>query len=259
MLDREIRGVVDHVEVPESAPGPIAVSMAALHGMAAEVLGAAIQERREDLGALLQLDRDLYEWERRLAHKPEGPQLTEARRHLGWAIYTATTGLYSLAYSALRVTLELSFAAVHFSANELHRRRWVGDRADFSWSKAIDADEGVLARGFLVEFNRLAADEAGQFASRAAESYRRCSQFMHGKLAATQTVPKQLTYSADVLDDWIKTGRKVGEAVLFLLYARYGEELLKDDPEGRLAETLEHTMGHLRCVRIDLGLPVEGH
>ncbi len=232
--------------------------MTALHSRAAGVLEEAIQERSEMLGALLQLDRDLSEWERRLAHKPEGHQLAEARRHLGWALYTATTGLYSLAYSALRVTLELSFAAVYFSANELHRRRWVGDRADFSWGKAIDENEGVLARAFVIEFNEFAAEEAGPYASRAQESYRRCSQFMHGKLAATRTVPTELTYSSDVLNDWIQTGRRVGEAVLFLLYVRYGEELLKSDADGKLAATLEHSLGHLKCVRTDLGLPVEG-
>lgn len=248
---------MDSVEVPEAAPGPVAESMAALHDRASDVLRDSICEQSEALGTLLQLDRDLAEWERRLAHRPEGGQLAEARRHLGWALYTATTGLYSLAYSALRVTLELSFAAVYFSANELHRRRWVGDRADFSWSKAIDENEGVLARPFVVEFNELAAEEAGPYAARAAQCYRRCSQFMHGKLAATSTVPTELAYSSDVLNDWLQTGRKVGEAVLFLLYVRYGEELLGDDADGRLAATLEHSLGHLRCVRTDLGLPVE--
>lgn len=225
--------------------------------MGSVALDESLAARSAALGRILQLDRDIYVWELNLADKPESQQLSEARRHLGWAVYSASIGLYSLAYGSLRVMLELSFAAVYFSANELHRRRWLADRADFSWTKALSQDEGVLSAAFVREFNERAAAEAGPYAEKALEHYRRCSQFMHGKFVATTRVPASLSYSDSALTEWSDTAQESAVVVLFLLYCRYGKELLSRGDRERLGATLEQTFAHLRSVRSDLGLPVE--
>lgn len=237
-------------------PGPVTTTMRALHGTAGTVLEASLAGSASQLGTVLQLDRDLAEWERALAARPETSLLSDARRHLGWSIFAAATGFYGLAYGALRVALELSFAAVDFSANELLRRRWLQDRADFSWSAALDRENGLLSPSFVQEFNEGAVHDARSFAQDAAECYRLCSQFMHGKRSATSQVPAVLAYSSDTLHDWISTAVTAKKSVLFLLYIRYGHELLPGS-DGNLAATLESSLGHLRSVRTDLGLPIE--
>ena len=228
-----------------------------LHAQVEDNIKSATNSSGSSLGRLLQLDLDILCWEQQLVSRPEVDQLTAARRELGFAIYAASGGFYLHAYAGLRLFLELSFASVYFSANELHRRRWVADRADFSWSKAFDENDGVMAVSFVREFSDTAAKDAQIFATNAAKGYRHCSQFIHGKLAVTRSLPDTLDFSLSVLSDWLDTAVNAATAVLFLLYARYGDELLPADASGRLASTVESSFGHLREVRKRLGLPIE--
>jgi hypothetical protein len=229
----------------------------ALHTVSGNVINSAAREHGASLGRLLQLDLDIQAWEKRLSGRPEVIQLTSARRELGFAIYAASGGLYIHAYTGIRLFLELSFASVYFSANELHRRRWVSDREDFSWSRALDQNDGVLAAIFVSEFTTTAVADAAEQAKRAASAYRHCSQFTHGKLAVTGALPDKLSYSGPVLVDWISTATNSAIAVIYLLYARYGDELLPADEDGKLSATLESSFGHLVEVRRKLGLPID--
>ncbi|WP_435233248.1 hypothetical protein [Micromonospora aurantiaca (nom. illeg.)] len=228
-----------------------------LHALARENITSAVEASGADLGRLLQLDLDILCWEQRLLPRPEVDQLTAARRELGFAIYAVGSGLYLHAYAGLRLFLELGFASVYFSANELYRRKWIADRKDFSWSKALDENDGVMAQSFIREFSETAAVDAPRFARDAATSYRHCSQFIHGKLAVTSSLPSALAFSSMVLSDWLAAATDSARSLLFLLYARYGDELLPHDSDGRLASTIEFWFGHLREVRKRLGLPIE--
>jgi hypothetical protein len=227
-----------------------------LHEAASKAIDESVNNNRESLGRLLQLDIDIKKWELRLQDRPETAQLSAARRDLAFAIYAASSGAYSHAYSGLRLFLELSFASVYFSANELARRRWVSNRQDFSWSKALDQDEGILAPSFVQEFNVDASPEARIYAARAAKCYRECSQFLHGKITVTKVLPETLSYSEQVLRNWITVACDAAECTLFLLFCRYGTELLADD-DGVLHATLEYSFSHLMIVRKTLGLPVD--
>lgn len=228
-----------------------------LHAEAGGNITSSTSEAAPKLGQLIQLDLDIEIWEKSLLARPEAKQLTAARRELGFATYAVSGGLYLHAYAGLRLFLELCFAAVYFSANELHRRRWVADRADFSWSKALDRENGVLAPSFVREFSETASQDAQYFADSAAKCYRHCSQFIHGKLAVTDALPDQLGFNGVVLSDWLVTARDSAKAALFLLYARYGDELLPADEAGRLSSTIESSFSHLKAVREQLGLPIE--
>lgn len=236
---------------------PVRSHLLALHQESANIVRRSVDEHGAQLGRLLQLDVDIRAWEDRLSSRPEVTQLTTARRELGFAIYAVGSGLYVHGYAGLRLFLELSFAAVYFSAHELHRRKWLNDRADFSWSKALDEDQGVLAPSFIREFCVSGAAQAPSYAGQAAKCYRHCSQFLHGKDASTKLLPQTLSYSPDVLSDWLTNAISGAVAVLYLLYARYGDELLRHDDDGRLGTTLESSFSHLPEIRLVLGLPVE--
>jgi hypothetical protein len=234
--------------------GPIERQLLDLHELAASCIHASTSDHSHQLGRLLQLDVDIREWEQQLLARPETALLSNARRELGFATYSASSGLYLQAFSSLRLFLELSFAAVNFSIDELLRRQWWSDRAKFSWSRALDAQQGLLAEPMLREFMPSASVDAAYYSARAAECYDRCSQFLHGKIVATNQLPKTISYSEEVMTDWCQTARAAAETVLYLLYCRFGEELLGGD-DGRLAATLEHSFGHLPAIRKAIGLP----
>jgi hypothetical protein len=245
--------------LPVSEQKPSATSidnyLLGLHKRQESIVLLSVETRRVDLGPLMRFDLDIGFWTDEIIGRPEAKQLQDARRELGFATYAACSGLYRLAYGGLRLFLELSVAAVYFSANELHRRRWISDRADFSWAKALDEADGVLSPGFVREFLPDSVSEAPPYAAIAAQCYRHCSQFVHGKLAVTSTLPNELTFADGVLTDWIDTARKAAEAVLYMLYCRYAADIL-DEAQGKLHPTLER-FTHLRSVRRALGLPME--
>ncbi len=169
------------------------------------------------------------------------------------AEFAAASGLYRQAFASLRLFLELSFAAVYFSANELDRRKWMSDRKDFSWSRALDEDEGVLSASFVREFEPTAVQDAKSYANMAALSYRACSQFVHGKARSSARLPQRIEYDEPVLSDWCAEAARAGEAVLYLLYVRYGRDL-SAQTDQELQDVLISHFGHLMTVRAQLGL-----
>jgi hypothetical protein len=200
------------------------------------------------------LDADIGVWEKAIDGRPEHPILAVARRELGFTVYAASSGLYLLAYSNLRVFLELSFAAIEFSIDDLRRRQWLADATKFSFSGRLNLDDGFFSKAFLQVYRPDATSEAREFRTLAERSYDHCSQFVHGKMAFTNRLPETLQYSADAVADWAATARDAARAVLFVLYCRYADDLLPSDG-GRLEDTLAHSFARLWSVRKAIGLP----
>lgn len=226
-----------------------------LQGASETCAAATLAEHRAGLGEVHLLDEDLGHWLARI-EGPERSQIAAARRELALAEYSVAAGLYRQSFAGLRLFLELSFAAVHFSVNEFERRRWNSDRADFSWSAALNEDMGVLSKSFVVEFSPALRDDSRGYANAAASCYRHCSQFVHGKAAVSHAVPDNLEYRGTVVTDWCNNAKSAGEAVLFLLLVRYGNDLdaYKDDV---LSDGITSRFGHLPPIRELLGLAGE--
>jgi hypothetical protein len=228
--------------------GPIEQRLQELHTDVSSCLSQSARDASLELGTLLQNEADIGMWQQRAARHPTSLLLENARRELSFAIYSVASGLYLQAFSNLRLFLELSFASVHFSMHELEWRRWLDNRLDFSWSAALNKDDGILSPGFVREFFPRAMDDAPRFGADAVRVYRDCSQFIHGKTVATSRLPRAISYRADVLLDWCANAKDATACVLYLVYCRYADELLPDD-DGRLVETLEHSFSHLPSVR----------
>jgi hypothetical protein len=235
----------------EKRAGEIERTLLDLHAAAARCLSLATEQHAAKIGKVLQHDIDIGLWEAGIRHRYEVQLLGGARRELGYSVYCASTGLYAQAFSSLRLFLELSFATVAFSVNELEWRKWRDDRKDFSWSNALDKEEGVLSPSFVREFYSDAAADAPTYREMAQRTYRHCSQHIHGKLAVTRSLPQVLEYKPEALMTWCSTANNAAESVLYVLYCRYGDTLLPND-DGRLAATLEHSFSHLASVRRSL-------
>lgn len=215
----------------------------------------ALRDHRASLGEVHLLDQDVGQWLQKVLGQ-EREQIAAARRELALAEYAIASGLYRQAYASLRLFLELNFAAVHFSVNEFERRQWNSDRADFSWSGALDEDRGVLAKGFVLEFAPTLKDDAAQYARTAARCYRHCSQFVHGKASVAKTLPESLEYRESVVADWCDSAKRAGEAVIFMFLVRYGFDLNAYEDDD-LSEIVTSRFGHLIPVRDLLGLAAE--
>jgi hypothetical protein len=203
------------------------------------------------LGEVHQGDADFALWLNYL-EGPTIPMMTAARRELALAEYSAASGLYRQSFASLRLFLELNFAAVYFSVNELERRRWVSDKFDFSWSKALNTETGILSEIFVSEFSPDLITVAKEYSQSTQACYRYCSQFIHGKHKDSERLPTTLEYSADVLTEWCEKAKQATEVVLFMVYIRYGE-VAYDSANDDLRTMLLSRFGHISQIRTRLG------
>ena len=210
----------------------------------------SLEKHPKIFGNLHQMDEDLMRWSNVMPECLVGQFLT-ARREFTMATYCAASGMYQQAYSGIRFFLELSFASVYYSLYEFERRQWMMDRIDYSWSKGMDRNDGILSSKFVEVFQPNLASHAKEFFEKATVTYRHCSQFIHGKASMYKTLPKAVMYSEEVLQDWAKYAQYAGDASLFLLLVRYADLL---DGNDQLVDVVEAGFGRLLGVRKMIGL-----
>jgi hypothetical protein len=212
---------------------------------------STLASHRIQLGEVHQSDADLALWLNYL-DGPTVPMMITARRELALAEYSAASGLYRQSFASLRLFLELNFAAVYFSVNELERRRWISDRVDFSWSSALNSDTGILSEMFVSEFASDLSLAATDHSRLAQSCYRYCSQFIHGKHKDSERLPTALEYSSDILTEWCEKAKQATEVVLFVFYVRYGE-IADVKANDDLRTMLLTRFGHIPQIRSRLG------
>jgi hypothetical protein len=212
---------------------------------------STLSSHQIQLGEVHQGDADFALWLNYL-EGPTIPMMTAARRELALAEYSAASGLYRQSFASLRLFLELNFAAVYFSVNELERRRWISDKLDFSWSNALNAETGILSDVFVSEFSPELITVAADHSRSAHACYRYCSQFIHGKHKDSERLPTTLEYSSDVLTEWCEKAKQATEVVLFMVYVRYGD-IADDSANDDLRTMLLLRFGHISQIRSRLG------
>jgi hypothetical protein len=204
----------------------------------------------------LSLEADLGLWLTALEDRPEVAQYRTAHRDLGLGFYSACSGLYRQAFSSLRAFLEVSMAAIRFSAAELERRQWVSGRRDVSWTDVTSVDTGLYSVAYLREFMPDALDEREEILSDAKLAYRRCSEYLHGNVATSALLPEGVQYAPGVVDEWRSMSVKALRALHHSFFVRYFNDLTMHS-KARIEPALEQHFAHLKSVRLALGLPVE--
>jgi hypothetical protein len=199
---------------------------------------------------------DLASWLEVLKERPEAPVLQAATREYQFALLALASGQYRAAFSALRLALELSLAAVLWSANERELREWQRGQRDSNWSALIDHENGVLSKQFVRLFSEVLVEEVAQYRASAAAVYRECSEYVHGNAHTHRSLPDQLVFDEDPFAAWHAKASVVRLSVSFALAARYLADL-NPESRARLENMLLDNLGHSTGVRLTLGAPIE--
>jgi len=199
---------------------------------------------------------DLALWIAELGMRPEVPVLQVALREYQFALLALSAGHYRAAFTALRLTLELNFAAVQWSANERELREWRRGQRDSNWSALSDNENGILSKQFVRLFSEGLADEAAQYRASAVAVYRECSEYVHGNAHTHRSIPEQLLFDEALFEVWQEKASVVRLTISFALAARYLSDL--DPPaRSRLENMLIDHLGHSVGVRMLLGATTE--
>lgn len=169
-----------------------------------------------------------------------------AQQMLGDALGHVACSDYRLAFYSLRAFLELSLAAIRYSAYELELRQWEVGGKDVSWSLLTDDDVGCFSKAFVSGFITGLADECKHYQSLARRAYRKCSEYVHSNPTSHS--------SHGVLDEariheWADLFDAAWTSVVFAFAARYLSEISPTSIDTDLSDTLDTYLGHFEEVR----------
>ena len=129
---------------------PVKSHYTQLHTKCAEVLTESFAgPRAADMAKSHAFIADLALWIGEMGSRPEAPVLQAAMREYQFSLLALSFGQYRAAFSALRLSLELCFAAIQWSANERELREWKRGQRDSNWGSLVDSDNGILSKQFV--------------------------------------------------------------------------------------------------------------
>ena len=129
-------------------------------------LTLSLERHPKIFGNLHQMDEDFMCWSNVMPEYLVG-QFLAACREFTMATYCAASGMYQQAYSGIRFFLELSSASIYYSLYEFERRQWMTDTIDYSWSKGINKDDGMLSPKFVEVFQPILTSHSKEFFEKA--------------------------------------------------------------------------------------------
>jgi hypothetical protein len=228
----------------------------ALHATSGTNIGSFTADYAPQLRRIMSLESDLGLWFELLDPRPETQELISSRRDFGFALYAASCGMYRMAFASTRSFLEVSAFTIRMSASEYERRRWVHGRRDLTWAAVTSSDDGLYSASFLNEFCSEAREESEQVKGSMVSSYRRCSEYLHGAVAASSLLPERLLYDKDLSNEWVQVALASLIVVHHALFVRYFADL-SETSRRRLDPCLETHLSHFKSIRQAVGLPVE--
>jgi hypothetical protein len=169
-----------------------------------------------------------------------------ASQLLGDALSQLACANYRLAFFCLRSFLEMSIAAIRFSAYEFELREWEASRRDVSWNTLSSDDTGCFSVNFVGAFFPQLKGESKHYQSLAKRAYREASEYVHGN-------PKShgLAHELDATraDHWFELLDGASTAAIFCFLSRYLYDIPAERLSGDLIEIIQSEIGHFAAVK----------
>ena len=165
-------------------------------------------------------------------------------------------GIYRQAFAGLRLSLEMLFGMVYFSAHELEYIEWTKGTRDISWSIINDEHNGVFSCRFANAFFPELASYIPDARNRAARLYRELSEYVHGNYSTWSHEQPALEKRDDLIASYERNVREFRYLAQLVLSIRYLKQIhLSDTHVVEIHVTDE--LGTLPEIRSVYGGPVE--
>jgi hypothetical protein len=166
---------------------------------------------------------------------------------LGDGLCHLASANYKVAFYCLRSFLEMSCAAVRFSAFEYELRQWEVGNRDVSWSVISGDETGCFSKNFAAAFLPALKEETKHYASLAQRTYRECSEYVHGNPSSHDELNG---IQIERAKHWFELFSTAYTSVMFCLFVRYlsdyHEELIGD---AELNAIVIAEIGHFSSIR----------
>lgn len=205
-------------------------------------------EIAQELAEATQRIEDLTNCVKCIASRAEHFMFELALKELNQSFLAALNSQYRQSFSGQRLALELWFAGIQFSTNDLNFRKWKINEKDIVWSSLINADDGVLSIGFAHVYWPATEKRVHAYRNIAEKIYRECSQFVHGNNETHEYLPRTFGYSKDVMTTWKSNLDTITALFLYTFLIRFNDELTILNYE-KLGPQIAEILGHISEVR----------
>lgn len=220
-----------------------------------EVFASSI-ENCNFLGLVHDLAASLYDWKCVIVNAPENQLLEHCCEQLEMSCLSLLTGQYRQAYSDLRLSIEMLFGFVYFSAHRLEYVEWTLGSRDLNWRTINGEESGVLSvrfsKAFLPEAQYYVTDAFG----RANCLYRRLSEFTHGNYATWDILQPSIKKNQTFIDLYSELIPEVRYLFMLALAIRF-LKVLDQDALSKIEHHILDELNTLTEIRRLLGGPVE--
>lgn len=206
------------------------------------------QEIAQELTHATQRIEDLTNFVKRISHRVESKVFELAIRELNQSFLAALNSHYRQSFSGQRLSLELWFAGIQFSMNELSLRKWKMEKQDIVWSTLINPCDGILSVEVARIYWSSAEKRVSNYRNIAEKIYRECSQFVHGNNETHHYLPQTFGYSRKVMQAWKSNLDTITLLFCFTFLMRFNEDLTNLDYE-KLSQPITDILGHLSEAR----------
>jgi hypothetical protein len=153
---------------------------------------------------------------------------------------------YRLAFFCLRAFLEMSLAAIRFSAYEFELREWEAGIRDVTWTTLSNDDTGCFSTSFVGAFFPQLKGEAKHYQSLAKRAYREASEYVHSNPKSHAPAHELSEARAD---QWFELLDGASTAIVFCFLARYLHDIPKERLHGDLLDIVTSEIGHFVAVQ----------
>lgn len=153
--------------------------------------------------------------------RPEAKLIAAGITEYQFALYALAIGSYRHAFSSLRLSMELTLAAVHFSAHEIKYRKWTAKSEDIVWSAIVDGENGIFSNNFIGAFFPDIRTEGRGYRAMAEATYRECSEYVHGNHHTLSDSQLDRGFDAALHASWVERATTIRNIVVFSFIARY--------------------------------------
>jgi hypothetical protein len=215
-----------------------------------EVLDRTLNDREitQELTEATQRIEDLTNCIECIANRSEYFIFESAIKELNQSFLAALNSHYRQSFSGQRLALELWFAGIQFSTNDLNFRKWKTNEKDIVWSSLINPDDGILSIGFARAYWPATEKRVHLYRNIAEKIYRECSQFVHGNSQTHDFLPKTFGYSKDVIITWKSHLDTITSLFLYTFLIRFNENLTALNYE-KIGPQITEILGHISETR----------
>ncbi|MEH1835357.1 MAG: hypothetical protein V7L29_25710 [Nostoc sp.] len=209
------------------------------------------------LGKLYDYSASIQEWMDVIPSSQEKQMIDYSLEQVEFSCLSLLSGMYRQSFASLRLSLELLFGSVYFSAYRLEYLEWKNGSRDLKWQTINDENNGVLSQRFSNVFFPELSTHINAHRNTANSVYRELSEFVHGNYSTWNREKPSLSVNENLIEQYRQRFQLISSTCHFLLSMRY----LKEIEPQRLHKIEVHVMDELQYIpeiRLFFGGAVEG-